>query len=62
MMKYAAEFETHSENIDHVSEVLRRALLAAFGSVENFNLTSVRTYVAALRPGQPFEWKETIAK
>jgi hypothetical protein len=62
MMKYTAEFELRSENTNQVSEVIRHALLAAFGSADNFNLTSGRTYVAVLRPGQPFEWKEAAAK
>jgi len=61
-MKYAVEFELQSENRNHVSKVVYEALVAAFGSTDNFRLMSCSTYTGVFRGSQPIVWEEVHPK
>jgi hypothetical protein len=62
VVRYIVEDDVRSGNVDQVSEVVSRALVSAFGGIDNLRVVSTSTYVAILRVGQPLIWKEVQTK
>jgi hypothetical protein len=55
---YTIEFDVPSPNVAQVSEVVSKALISAFGGLNNLIVTANKTYVAIFRVGQPIVWEE----
>lgn len=57
-MKYIVEFEMRSDAHDAVSELVRKALVSAFGSVDKFSIRPCNEYVGHIQKDQHISWHE----
>jgi hypothetical protein len=62
-MRYTVEFDLRPDVGNPVSETVYKALVSAFGSVENFRVTSGgATFIGNIRGDQPIIWYEVPRK
>jgi len=58
-MRYAVEFEMQSDLGDTaVSEAVYRAIVSAFGNINNFKVVPGSAYIGYFRGNQPIIWSE----
>jgi len=57
-MRYSVEFEVQSDHGETVSETIHKALVSAFGSIDEFKVVPSREYVGYIQENQPIRWHE----